>query len=174
MSALDAGFDQVKINTVLIGGFNDDEISALANLTREYPVDLRFIELMPMYDGGDFGPEAFIPYSVVTDALPKLLPVEQNGGVAKLYRFPDGKGHVGLISPLSDHFCGTCNRLRVTADGNIKPCLHAKEEFSVKGMEFDEMREMIKRAVAAKPACHGALSYENRSEAGRYMNQIGG
>lgn len=174
LAAMDAGFEKVKLNTVLLGGFNDDEIPALANLTREYPVDVRFIELMPMYDGGDYGPESFVPYSAVTDKLSDLLPVEKDGGVAKLYKFPDGKGNVGLISPLNAHFCGTCNRLRLTADGKLKPCLHSGDEYSLKGMDFNGMVEQIKQAVLAKPACHGELSYYKRSEAGRNMNQIGG
>ena len=88
-AALDAGFDKVKLNTVLIGGFNDDEIPALAELTQFYPVDVRFIELMPMYDSGDFGPEAYIPYTAVLDKLPELEAVDPDGGVAKLYRLPD-------------------------------------------------------------------------------------
>lgn len=173
-AALDAGFEKVKLNAVLLGGFNDDEIPALANLTRKYPVDVRFIELMPMYDGGDYGPEAFVPYTVVTDMLPDLLPVEKDGGVAKLYKFPDGKGNVGLISPLNAHFCGTCNRLRLTSDGKLKPCLHSKDEYSLKGMNFEGMVEQMKQAIYAKPACHGELSYYKRSEAGRNMNRIGG
>ena len=173
-AALDAGFEKVKLNAVLLGGFNDDEIPALANLTREYPVDVRFIELMPMYDGGDYGPDAFVPYSAVTDMLPDLTPVEKDGGVAKLYRFPDGKGNVGLISPLNAHFCGTCNRLRLTADGKLKPCLHSNDEYSLKGMDYEGMKEQMKRAILAKPQCHGELSYYKRSEAGRNMNQIGG
>ena len=82
-AALAAGFEKIKINSVLIGGFNDDEISSLAALTKKYPVDVRFIELMPMYDSGDFGPEAFIPYTVVTDRLPELCPVPADGGVCQ-------------------------------------------------------------------------------------------
>ena len=173
-SALHAGFEKVKLNTVLIGGFNDNEIVELANLTRQYPVDLRFIELMPMYDGGDYGPDAFVPYSVVPEVLSDLVPAIQDDGVAKLFKFPDGKGNVGLISPLNAHFCNTCNRLRLTADGKLKPCLHSKDEFSIKGMNFDEVVNQMKYAITAKPACHGELSYYKRSRAGRNMNQIGG
>lgn len=173
-AAWNAGFEKVKLNTVLIGGFNDDEIPALANLTREYPVDIRFIELMPMYDGGEYGPEAFVPSSIVTEKLPDLVLVEQDGGVAKLFKLPNAKGNIGLISPVNAHFCSTCNRLRLTADGKLKPCLHSKEEFAIKGMDFDGMVEQMKLAIDAKPACHGELSYDKRSEAGRNMNQIGG
>lgn len=173
-AALNAGFEKVKINTVLIGGVNDDEIEDLAALTTKYPVDVRFIELMPMYDSGDFGPEAYIPYSVVTEKLPELVPVGVEDGVAKLYRLPNAKGNIGLISPVNAHFCGSCNRLRLTADGKLKPCLHSSDEYSIKGMEFEEMAETMKQAILSKPKCHAELSYHQRSGANRNMNQIGG
>lgn len=172
--ALAAGFEKVKINTVLIGGFNDDEIESLAELTMKYAVDVRFIELMPMYDNGDFGPEAFIPYSAVLEKLPKLTSVPCNDGVAKLYRLPDAKGNVGLISPVNAHFCAQCNRLRLTADGKLKPCLHSSIEYSIKGMEYLEMVDQMKTAILSKPQCHRELSYYHRSNAKRNMNQIGG
>ena len=173
-AALACGFDKVKINSVLIGGFNDDEIASLAGLTRRYPVDVRFIELMPMYDSGDFGPEAFIPYTVVTDRLPELEPLPADGGVARLYRLPDSMGNIGLISPVSAHFCADCNRIRITADGKIKPCLHSSDELSIKGQDYDGMLETIRSAILAKPRWHGELSYSERSHANRNMNQIGG
>ena len=173
-AALDAGFDKVKINPVLIGGFNDDEVESLAALTCRYPVDVRFIELMPMYDSGDFGPEAFIPYSLVNERLPDLIPVPADGGVAKLYRLPGAKGNIGLISPVSAHFCTECNRIRVTADGKIKPCLHSSDEISIKGMDYNGMLETFRSAILSKPKWHGELSYSERSHANRNMNQIGG
>ncbi len=173
-ASLDAGFDKVKINAVLIGGFNDCEIPALAELTRRYPVDVRFIELMPMYDSGDFGPEAFIPYTRVTDALPELEPVAADGSVAKLYRLPGAQGNIGLISPVSAHFCAECNRIRITADGKIKPCLHSRDEISIKGLDYDGMLETVRSAIFAKPKWHGELSYTERSHSARNMNQIGG
>ena len=173
-AALRQGFQKIKINAVLIGGFNDDEIPALAELTRHYPVDVRFIELMPMYDSGDFGPEAFLPYTVVTERLPELEPAAADGGVAKLYRLPGAQGNIGLISPVSAHFCAECNRIRITADGKIKPCLHSSEEISIKGMSLEEMERTIRKAILEKPQWHGELSYSERSHANRNMNQIGG
>ena len=173
-AALDAGFKKVKINAVLIGGFNDDEIVPLAELTKQYPVDMRFIEMMPMYDSGDFKEASFVPYTRVLEALPDAVPVEADGGVAKLYRLPGAQGNIGLISPLNAHFCGTCNRIRLTADGKIKPCLHSNVEYSLKGMDFDGMKAELEKAIWDKPQWHGDLDAAHRSQAGRNMNQIGG
>ena len=169
-AALSAGFRKIKINAVLMGGFNDDEINELAQLTMTQSVDVRFIELMPMVDTGykDFD---YLPASVVLDRVPGLEPLSVDG-VAKLYRLPGAVGNVGLISPVSDNFCDGCNRIRLTADGRFKPCLHAPEEFSVKGMDVTEMMEQFRRAVLAKPRWHGEFSA--RSKAGREMNEIGG
>lgn len=215
--AINARFDKIKINTVLIGGINDDEICDLAALTLQYPVDVRFIELMPMYDSGDFGTEAYISADKVLEVLPMLEPVQnksmnrmpaksipaaqtltecadEQGGqydfvygniegnetarndntVARLFKLPGALGCIGLISPLSSHFCANCNRLRVTADGHIKPCLHREAEYSVKGLKEEEMKQQLIRAISEKPKWHGELSAQNKSHAGRNMNQIGG
>ena len=173
-AALDAGFEKVKINAVLIGGFNDDEIEALAALTMKYPVDMRFIELMPIQDHDEFGQEAYVPYSRVLEKLPDAVPVSKDGGVAKLYRLPGAKGNIGLISPVSAHFCGECNRIRLTADGKIKPCLHSADEYSLKGLDYAGMKAVLQEAIDNKPAWHGDLDALHRSQAGRNMNEIGG
>ena len=173
-AALEAGFDKVKINAVLIGGFNDDEIEALAGLTMEYPVDMRFIELMPIQESDEFGESAYVPYSRVLEKLPQAVPVQHDGGVAKLYRLPGAKGDIGLISPVSAHFCGECNRIRLTADGKLKPCLHAPDEFSIKGLDRADVEKVFREAIWNKPAWHGDLDAVNRSKAGRNMNEIGG
>ena len=173
-AAQNAGFRKIKINTVLIGGFNIDEIASLANLTRQYPVDVRFIELMPMVDNWDFGPDAYVPDTVVLEKLPELEPVPADGGVAKLYRLPGALGEIGLISPVSAHFCAECNRIRITADGKVKPCLHSSDEIYIKGLDEVGMYEKIKSAILEKPQWHGELSYYERSHACRSMNQIGG
>jgi cyclic pyranopterin phosphate synthase len=173
-AALEAGFEKVKINAVLIGGFNDNEIEALANLTMEYPVDMRFIELMPIQDHDEFGESAYVPYSRVLEKLPEAVAIPKDGGVAKLYRLPGAKGNIGLISPVSAHFCGECNRLRLTADGKLKPCLHSADEYSIKGMDKDGMKAVFEQAIRNKPAWHGDLDAVHRSQAGRNMNEIGG
>ncbi len=173
-AALKADFKKIKINSVLIGGFNEEDIPQLAELTRQYPVDMRFIEMMPMYDSGDFDEKAFIPCARVLDYLPDAIPATEDDGVAKLYRLPDAKGNIGLISPVSAHFCGCCNRIRLTADGKVKPCLHSSDEYSLKGLDFSEMQRVLMEAVWNKPAWHGDLDALHRSQAGRNMNQIGG
>ncbi len=172
--ALAAGFKKIKVNSVLIGGFNDDEIGELASLTRTYPVDVRFIELMPMRDNPDFGKGAYIPCSAVLEQLPELIPQDSDGGVARLYKLPGAQGNIGLISPLSDLFCGKCNRIRLTSDGKLKSCLHSADERSIKGMDIDGMRQAMAETIKSKPACHPELSAEQISQAGRNMNQIGG
>lgn len=173
-AAIDAGFEKIKINAVLIGGFNDDEIEDLAALTLQYPVDVRFIELMPMLDSREFGQEAFIPCATVLDRLPSAQPTAHDGGVARLYRLPGAKGSIGLISPVSDHFCSSCNRIRLTADGKLKPCLHSAEEISLKGLSPEAMRATMQDAIFHKPSCHAALSATQHSQSARNMNQIGG
>lgn len=172
-AALAAGFEKVKLNTVLIGGFNDDEIASLAELTRRYPLDLRFIEMMPMIDSG-FAPESFISNARVLEALPELEEQPADGGVARLYRLPGAVGNVGLISPVNAHFCAACNRIRLTADGRLKPCLHSAEEYSIKGLDREQMRAVMIQTINCKPEWHGELNAQNPSHAGRSMNQIGG
>ena len=173
-AAFEAGFDKIKVNAVLIGGFNDDEIVPLAELTKQYPLDVRFIEMMPMYDSGDFKEASFVSYTKVLEALPEAQQVSPDGGVATLYQLPGALGNVGLISPLNAHFCGSCNRIRVTADGKIKPCLHSSVEYSLKGLDFDGMKAVMEEAIWNKPQWHGDLDAVHRSQAGRNMNQIGG
>ena len=166
----------VKLNTVLIGGFNDDEIESLAALTLHYPVQLRFIELMPIGDTkGEFSPEAYLPDSTVLAKLPQLEPVpSEKHTVARLYKLPGAVGEIGLISPLSNHFCAECNRLRLTAAGCLKPCLHSAEEIPVRGLHGGELKDAILTAVSHKPEKHVALSATERSEAKRSMYRIGG
>lgn len=173
-AALDAGFDKIKLNAVLVGGFNDDEIVPLAELTKQYPVDMRFIEMMPMCDSARFGPDAYIPFTRVLEALPEAQPVPKDGGVAKLYCLPGAKGNIGLISPVSAHFCGDCNRIRLTADGKVKPCLHSNAEYPLKGLNSEGMRVQLEKAIWGKPKWHGDLDAAHHSGAGRNMNQIGG
>lgn len=173
-AALAAGFEKIKLNAVLIGGFNDGEIEDLASLTYRWPVDVRFIEMMPMYDSGDFSKDSFIPGTRVLEVLPHLKKLSQDDTVARLYTLPGAKGNIGLISPLSHHFCSECNRIRLTSDGMIKPCLHSDSEFPIKGLSQEEMVQVFKQAIESKPEKHKELSYTERTGSHRTMNEIGG
>ena len=172
-AAKDAGLTPLKLNCVLIGGFNDDEIPALAALTRQEPVEVRFIELMPIGDAAGFGPEAYLPCEAVLERLPELTPVEE-AGVAERFRLPGAAGTVGLIRPVSRCFCQRCDRIRLTADGCLKPCLHSREEIPLRGLHGSELRQKLAEAILRKPERHGELSASSRSQAARDMNQIGG
>ncbi len=177
--SLKVKFERIKLNTVLIGGFNENEIPALADLTRRWPVDVRFIELMPMPGSSEFGKEAYISCARVTEMLPELVrdregSFSESGGVAKLYSFPGAPGKVGLISPVNEPFCEACCRLRLTADGKIRPCLYSDLEFPVRGLDRVRMEEQFKAAIHAKPRWHGGLTLPGRCLSDRCMNQIGG
>jgi cyclic pyranopterin phosphate synthase len=166
-----AGFTGTKINTVLLGGINDGEIGALAGLTREKPVSVRFIELMPMGVCADWPRERFISADTVLQAMPQLEPIGTDG-VAELYRVPGWVGTVGLIRPLSHCFCDRCNRIRVTADGRLKPCLHSDMEIPLRGLSGGALERAIREAASIKPESHhlGQRSSDSR----RNMNEIGG
>ena len=171
-AALETGFDAVKINAVLIGGVNDGEILSLLDLTRRFNVDVRFIEVMPIGECADWAESRFISTSYVLELAPELYDVGADG-VAKLYKLPDGLGTVGLISPISSHFCPTCNRIRVAADGKLKPCLHSAEEIDLRGLRGVELENVIRSAILRKPQKH-RLDVGEISSSRRNMNAIGG
>lgn len=171
--AIAAGLTPVKVNTVLIGGFNVGEVRDFAELTRKGDIEVRFIELMPIGECVKFPKSAFVKGHVVLEQVPELVETGESG-VAKMYRFADGAGKVGIISPVSQHFCLTCNKIRVTCDGKIKPCLHSSEEILIKGLHGKELYRTMEEAIYWKPAKHVDLSYGYQSESLRAMNQIGG
>ncbi len=166
-------FGSIKLNTVLIGGFNDDEIPALVSLTKHLPVELRFIEMMPLGNFNCFPPSAYISCSRVLDAVPDLRKTGFSG-VAELYSLPGAEGSVGLIRPLSCSFCAKCNRMRLTADGRLKPCLYSNAEVSVRSLHGETLEAAIRQAVALKPKEHPHLSGYDRVHTARNMNEIGG
>lgn len=166
-----AGFHGLKFDTILIGGFNDDEILDFVNLSREHPWEMRFIELMPMGPCAGWDRSCFLPAETVLDRVPELAPIEAQG-VARRYQLPGAKGTVGLISPVSHDFCGDCRRIRVTADGKLKGCLHSREEISLRGLHGQELVDAVRQGILQKPERHHLA--ERRSDTPRNMNQIGG
>ena len=170
-AAQKAGFDRLKFDAVLIGGFNDDEIGDFLELTRTHPWEIRFIELMAMGPCATWDKSCFISADTVLERYPALQQIESQG-VARRYRLPGAVGTIGLISPVSHEFCSQCSRIRVTADGKLKGCLHAREEIPLRGLEGDALREAICQGILQKPLRHH-LS-ERPSDTPRNMNEIGG
>ena len=171
-AALETGFDAIKVNAVLIGGVNDNEILELLELTRKHKINIRFIELMPIGECADWAQSRFISAQYVLQVAPELRETGTDG-VTKLYKLPDGLGSVGLISPISSHFCPTCNRIRVTSVGTLKPCLHSGEEINLRGLHGAELEGVIRDAILGKPRKHEIDDGEH-SAALRNMNEIGG
>ena len=166
-----AGFSRLKLDVVYIGGFNDDEVSDFFNLTRTHPWEVRFIELMPMGPCAGWSKERFLPVSRILEQHPELQPIASDG-VARRYQLPEAAGTVGLISPMSHDFCADCRRIRVTADGKLKGCLHSREEISLKDLHGDDLLAAIRRGILQKPERHHLN--QRPSDTFRNMNQIGG
>lgn len=160
------GFSPIKINTVAIRGFNDGEVVAFARLTLEMPYQVRFIELMPMGTVSLSESGTYLSNEIVRETIAAAFPLEpvlakrnKEDGPARLYKIAGARGEIGFISPLSSHFCSTCNRLRLTADGHLRACLLSDVEVDLKGplrrgCSDEEIEELIRRAIAAKPADH--------------------
>ena len=170
-SAEDAGFTNLKLDTVLIGGFNDDEIGDFLLLTMEHPWEIRFIELMPMGPCAEWEKFCFLSVDSILQRYTTLQKIGTQG-VARRYRLPGAKGTIGLISPMSHDFCADCRRIRVTADGKLKGCLHSREELPLRGLHGKDLEEAIRRGILQKPQRHHLA--ERPSDTPRTMNQIGG
>lgn len=185
------GLEPVKVNVVVMEGVNDDEVLEFARLSITEGWHVRFIELMPF--GGDNPPLAhstgkapspprFVPAERITLELAALGRLEpslppQGNGPARYYRFSDGKGTIGFITPVSDHFCFNCNRLRLTADGKLRPCLLSDVEVDIRqhlrrSASIEELKEIITRAIKSKPKQHQLA--RGRTAKGRTMSQVGG
>ncbi len=167
-----AGFEHIKLNTVLMGGVNDDEIAEIAALAKDGAFDVRFIELMPIGECTDWDRCRFLPAERVLEYLPKGERVPSDG-VAELWRPAGFRGTVGLIRPLSHRFCADCDRIRVTADGCLKPCLHSAREIPLRGKHGEALVRTIAEGMQAKPREHH-MADGHASESRRGMNRIGG
>lgn len=170
------GIKPVKLNVVLIRGINDDEIRDLIYLTREMPVHVRFIELMPIGEGVKYYKDGFISLEEVIDSFGELIPLSNSASsTARLYKLLNSKGTVGFISPLSCKFCSSCNRIRLTSTGKIKPCLHSEAEHDLKAFLGNEMKLIseLRTIISGKPSQHN-LNQGGKSESSRKMYEIGG
>lgn len=170
--AQEVGFKNTKINCVLIGGFNDDEIEKFAAFAEKNSLIVRFIELMPIGESEHFEDKSFVSNELVLKRLPNLVLIDSRG-VAKNYSIPNSKGVIGLISPLSNIFCSSCSRIRLTSDGKIKPCLHSKEEIDLNGLTGKKLADALRHAIVSKPKQH-SLNENRRSKSLRGMSKIGG
>lgn len=158
------GLTPVSINMVPVRGINDDEIESFAALTMEKPYRIRFIEFMPIGARDFWGIERYVPQDEIrkrVEGMGSLEPVIlHSGGPARYWRLPGAKGIIGFISALSDHFCGGCNRMRITSDGKLRPCLFSETEIDLKpvlrgGGDDRELERLLLLAVECKPSGHG-------------------
>jgi cyclic pyranopterin phosphate synthase len=164
-----AGLSPIKINVVAITGFNDGEILEFARLTMPDPFQIRFIEFMPIGISSEWSPERYLSSRAIKrriESVSPLIPVNggvnDHGGPARLFKFPGARGEIGFISPISDHFCNSCNRLRLTPDGKLKTCLFSDEEMDLKqllrsGCSDEELERKLDEAISTKPLRHGAI-----------------
>jgi cyclic pyranopterin phosphate synthase len=183
-----AGMQPVKVNTVLVKGFNDREVDDFLQFTLRYPIHVRFIEYMPIGHDGDDWRDKYLPLTFVLERIRAqgytVVPVTtgiRGNGPSETYQIQGAVGTVGLIHPVSDHFCERCNRLRLTADGRVKACLYWDDERDVRPYLGDEraVQQLFLDALAAKPRNHEmalALSRQTASHTPtkRRMSQIGG
>lgn len=178
-AAISAGLDPVKLNVVVMRGVNDDEILDFAKMTISDGWHVRFIEKMPFSDIPEIDSVATGEIQEQLEAIGKLeacLPRTGNGP-AKYFRYEGATGTIGFISPVSEHICFSCNRLRLTVDGKLRPCLLNDYEIDIKsilraGATLEDIKELIQQAVAAKPKGHRLD--DGISPKGRSMSQVGG
>jgi len=176
---------RVKLNMVVMKGFNDNEILDFCKFTQNSTLDVRFIEWMPFFNNG-WNTDRFVSYRDMLSKVQSHFPLDriQDGenDTTKWHRIPNAKGRIGFITSMSEHFCSSCNRLRITADGRIKVCLFGKTELSLRdimryGCNDEELSYVIREALQKKHFALGgygnAMGIANANE-NRPMTLIGG
>jgi cyclic pyranopterin phosphate synthase len=185
-AALKAGLEPIKINTVVIRGMNDDEIVDMARQTMREGWNIRFIELMPVGNGvfdSDDWKDRVVTADEIRDHIEAHLgPLEPaamraGSGPARYFRLPAARGTLGFISAISHHFCYRCNRLRLTADGRLRPCLLSDYEIDLKGplrsgATVEELKALLLQGIRSKPSNHHLAASKHPER--RLMSQIGG
>ncbi|XP_066451418.1 molybdenum cofactor biosynthesis protein 1 isoform X2 [Eleutherodactylus coqui] len=164
--AVELGYNPVKVNCVVMRGLNEDELLDFVALTEKQPLEVRFIEYMP-FDGNKWNFKKMVSYQEMLDTIrqkwPELETVPTEiASTSKAYKVPGFQGHIGFITSMSDHFCGSCNRLRITADGNLKVCLFGNSEVSLRdwlrtGASEEELKQVIGAAVGRKKKQHAGM-----------------
>jgi len=159
-----AGLTPLKINCVLLRGFNDDQIEGFARFARDENVVVRFIEFMPLEEGRLWTPEIVVPLKEIVDRISRVLPMvelapREPSETARRYTFTDGVGEIGIIAPVSQAFCGACSRVRLTSDGKIRTCLFSQVEHDLygrlrAGADDRELQTYILRTIEQKEARH--------------------
>lgn len=182
-AAAAAGLNPIKINTVVMRGCNDDQIELLADLARHHPFHIRFIEYMPMGVNPNGSQRYFVPVGEIESRLRqmgRLIPIpHRNGdGPAARYRFEDAPGEIGLIGSMSTHFCSRCNRMRLTADGHLRPCLLSDDQVDVitplrQGASDADLQALFAQALARKGPEH-QLRFDGDCRLRTRMINIGG
>ena len=163
-AAREAGLNPVKINCVLLRGFNDDQVEGFAHFARQEDVVVRFIEFMPLEEGRLWTPEIVVPLKEIVERISRILPLVQltpndPSETARRYGFSDGKGEIGIIAPVTQAFCGACSRVRLTSDGKVRTCLFSQVEHDLyghmrAGESDEELRSYLHRIVQGKEARH--------------------
>jgi cyclic pyranopterin phosphate synthase len=180
----DAGLAPVKINAVIVRGVNEDEILPLARLARDFGVELRFIEFMPLDSGHSWDLTKVVTAAEVTQRIGEHFTLvaagrEDPSSTSLMYDFADGSpGRIGMVAPVSRPFCGACSRLRITADGKIRPCLFSRDEWDLRpllrsGAEDKDIAQFLVDATWTKQAGHGITS-PTFQQPQRPMSAIGG
>lgn len=182
-SALSLGFAPLKVNVVVMKGFNDGELLDFVRLAKELPLHVRFIEFMPIGDLPFYEEDRTMRVAEMRAVIESRYELTKQSlvhgnGPAKSFQIVGGKGSIGFISAMSDHFCARCNRLRLTSDGKLRPCLYSSQEINLKlAMDNEASDEMllklVRRAIEEKPGRHHMESGWGADNA-RKMYQIGG
>ncbi len=182
-AAQDAGMGPVKVNCVLLRGFNDSQIEAFAEFSRSEGVIVRFIEFMPLEEERTWSPDTVVRLDEIVERLNRVrplvaLPANQLSETARRYTFDDGLGEIGIIAPVSHPFCGHCSRIRLTSDGKVRTCLFSQTDHDLagpllRGASDEELRALIRGIVERKEARHH-IGEPGFLQPSRSMVQIGG
>ncbi|XMB85956.1 GTP 3',8-cyclase MoaA [Mycoplasmatota bacterium WC44] len=166
------GITPIKINTVLLKGINDDEINDFLKLSKEHDLIIRFIELMPIGHLNFSWVDHYLSNDHVLKECPELKIFREDKNT--VYYATEGQlGMIGLINPISHKFCGSCNRIRLTADGKLKPCLHTNQEINVKSISNIQLKAKLRKVIMDKPKNH-KIKDKSFTKVKRSMNRIGG